>query len=119
MSSVIPILRAFDEATTLAFYVDFLGFKVDWQHRFEPQLPLYLQISRGDCVLHLSQHHGDCCPGGAVIITVADVEALCNELASRPYGFARPAVIERPWGARDLELRDPAANRLIFSQPSQ
>jgi len=53
-----PILRIFDEAKAKEFYVDFLGFKVDWEHRFEPGLPLYLQVSRGDCVLHLSEHSG-------------------------------------------------------------
>src|SRR6185295_19052023 len=31
--------------------------------RFEPDLPLYMQVSRDRCVLHLSEHHGDCSPG--------------------------------------------------------
>ena len=60
-----PILRIFDEIKAVEFYVDFLGFKIDWQHRFEPNFPLYLQVSRGDCVLHLSEHHGDSTPGSA------------------------------------------------------
>ena len=54
-----PILRIFDENKAVEFYVDFLGFKIDWQHRFEANFPLYLQVSRGECVLHLSEHHGD------------------------------------------------------------
>jgi hypothetical protein len=58
-----PILRIFDEAKARQFYLDFLGFKVDWEHRLEPDLPLYLQVSREGCVLHLSEHHGDCSPG--------------------------------------------------------
>ncbi len=36
----IPILRMFDEAAARAFYVDLLGFRVDWEHRFESDLPL-------------------------------------------------------------------------------
>ena len=52
------VLRIFDEAKAKEFYVDFLGFKVDWEHRFEPSLPLYMQVSKGGCVLHLSGHHG-------------------------------------------------------------
>ena len=58
LGKVTPILRIFDEAKALEFYVDFLGFKVDWQHRFEANFPLYLQVSLGECVLHLSEHHG-------------------------------------------------------------
>ncbi|MBA4160284.1 MAG: VOC family protein, partial [Gemmatimonadetes bacterium] len=38
-----PILRIFDEAKAKEFYVAFLGFTVDWEHRFEDDLPLYLQ----------------------------------------------------------------------------
>src|SRR4051794_6253730 len=51
---------------TLEFYVEFLGFKVDWDHRFSPDLPLYLQVSMGCIVLHLSEHHGDSSPGAKV-----------------------------------------------------
>lgn len=43
-----PILRIFDESKAVEFYVDFLGFKVDWQHRFEANFPLYLQVSRAN-----------------------------------------------------------------------
>jgi catechol 2,3-dioxygenase-like lactoylglutathione lyase family enzyme len=63
-----PILRIFDEAKAKEFYVDFLGFKVDWEHRFEEGLPLYMQVSRDGCVLHPSEHHGDGTPGVAVRI---------------------------------------------------
>jgi uncharacterized glyoxalase superfamily protein PhnB len=52
-----PILRIFDEVKAKKFYVDFLGFEVDWEHRFEEGLPLYMQISKNGCVLHLSEHH--------------------------------------------------------------
>ena len=36
LGRITPILRIFDEAKAREFYVDFLGFKVDWEHRFEP-----------------------------------------------------------------------------------
>lgn len=41
-----PILRIFDEAKAKEFYVGFLGFTVDWEHRFEAGLPLYMQVSK-------------------------------------------------------------------------
>ena len=43
-----PILRIFDEFRAKEFYVEFLGFKVDWEHRFEPGLPLYMQVSKDE-----------------------------------------------------------------------
>ena len=46
-SSVIPVLRIFDIEKADEFYLGFLGFTVDWDHRFDPTAPLYRQISRG------------------------------------------------------------------------
>ena len=112
---VAPILRSFDEAKARAFYVDFLGFRVDWEHRFEPGLPLYMQVSRSQCTLHLSEHHGDACPGSALRIEVADIDALLAELEQRPCAFARPRIHDMPWGSRDLALTDPFGNRLCFT----
>lgn len=111
-----PILRSFDEAKARAFYVDFLGFTVDWEHRFEPHLPLYMQVSRSGCVLHLSEHHGDCCPGAALRIETPELDALHAELCNKPYGFARPSVADMPWGTRDMSVTDPFGNRLTFTQ---
>jgi catechol 2,3-dioxygenase-like lactoylglutathione lyase family enzyme len=113
-----PILRIFDEAKAREFYVDFLGFRVDWEHRFEPELPLYFQVSRGDCCLHLSEHHGDCSPGAALRIDVDDIDALHAELLGKAYKYARPGVELMPWGTRDMSVKDPFGNRLTFTEPS-
>jgi catechol 2,3-dioxygenase-like lactoylglutathione lyase family enzyme len=84
LGPIIPILRMFDVAKAREFYVDFLGFKVDWEHRFGPEFPLYMQVSRSKCLLHISEHHGDAAPGSAIRITVDDVDAFCAELNGRP-----------------------------------
>ena len=83
LRSTTPILRTFDEAKALEFYVQFLGFEVDWTHRFAPDLPLYMQVSREGCVLHLSEHHGDACPGASIRIETDDIEAFHAELIGR------------------------------------
>ena len=51
LEAPIPILRSFDESRARAFYIDYLGFAEDWAHRFEPQLPLYLQF-----IEHTKEH---------------------------------------------------------------
>lgn len=115
LSSTTPILRIFDEDRARAFYVDWLGFRVDWEHRFEDYLPLYMQLSRDGCVIHLSGHHGDGCPGAAVRIETDDVDALAGELADNPRNYAPPGVADKPWGTRDLSIMDPFGNRLTFT----
>jgi uncharacterized glyoxalase superfamily protein PhnB len=113
----VPILRSFDEARAKEFYCGFLEFSIDWEHRFEEALPLYMQISKDTCLLHLSEHHGDCCPGGAVRIEVDEIDAFNARLLEKTYGFARPGIEERPYGAREMVVTDPFGNRLIFWQP--
>lgn len=113
--STTPILRIFDEEKAREFYVDFLGFKVDWDHRFAPGLPLYLQVSRDGCILHLSEHHGDCCPGSAMRIAVDRIDELHAELTAKQFKHARPALEDTPWGTRDLSVKDPFGNRLTFT----
>jgi catechol 2,3-dioxygenase-like lactoylglutathione lyase family enzyme len=110
-----PIIRIFDETKAREFYVDFLGFTVDWEHRFEPGLPLYMQVSRDRCVLHLSEHHGDCSPGAAMRIETTDLDGFHAELASKHYKFARPGIDNTPWGTRDMSVKDPFGNRLTFT----
>lgn len=110
----IPILRIFDVKMARDFYLSFLGFRVDWEHRFGDDFPLYMQVSRGDCRLHLSEHHGDCSPAAGVRIFVGDVDAYCAEITGRHYSFARPGVEEMPWNSREMTVTDPFANRLIF-----
>lgn len=56
----IPVLRTFDWALARRFYVDWLGFAVDWEHRTGPDGPRYTQVSRGAVLLHLTEHYGDC-----------------------------------------------------------
>ena len=110
-----PILRIFDEAKAREFYVRFLGFKIDWEHRFEPGLPLYMQISKDGCVIHLSEHHGDCSPGAAMRIETDGLEAFQEQLLAKIYTYARPEIQEMPWGSKDMSVGDPFGNRLTFT----
>jgi uncharacterized glyoxalase superfamily protein PhnB len=112
----IAILRSFDEVKAREFYIDFLGFKVDFEHRFEPDLPLYLGLSKGECVVHLSEHHGDGSPGAAIRIETDELDAFQAELLAKAYKHARPGIEEMPWGTREMTVHDPFGNRLTFYQ---
>lgn len=51
LAPAISIIRIFSEDKAKEFYLDFLGFTLQWKHRFEPGFPLYAQISRSDLTL--------------------------------------------------------------------
>ena len=114
--SPIPILRSFDEVKAKEFYVDFLGFNIDSEHRFEDNTPLYMQISKEDCIIHLSEHHGDSSPGASLRITTKNLDDYHKELIDKRYKNARPGIQDMPWGTRDMAISDPFGNKLIFNE---
>jgi hypothetical protein len=44
------------------------------------------------------------------------IAAFRDELLAKSYRHARPGLHDRPWGWRDMEIADPFANRLVFSE---
>ncbi|MES2475231.1 MAG: glyoxalase superfamily protein [Verrucomicrobiota bacterium] len=115
MNPAIPILRSFDEIKAKEFYISFLGFKVDWEHRLSEGMPLYMQVSRGDCILHISEHHGDGSPGAGIRIGTPDIDSYLERLRASDYKHCKPDVpTEKPWGLREVDLQDPFGNRLTL-----
>ena len=110
----IPVLRSLDEAKCRAFYCGFLGFAVDFEHRFQAHLPLYLGLIRGPVKLHLSEHRGDAVTGTALFVWMVGVDDYHRELAGRG-GFKVPEIADQPWG-REIGLVDPFGNRLRFCE---
>ena len=112
----IPILRIFSVEKAKEFYVDFLGFKIDWEHRFDEKAPLYMQISRDGCVLHLSEHYGDCCPGSTVFLRVSGLEEYHREISTKGYGYLRPGVERTFHNSKQMSVIDPFGNRIRFDE---
>lgn len=112
----VPIVRIFDVAKAHEFYLGFLGFKVDWEHRFGDNFPLYSQVSRGTLKLHLSEHSGDASPGGNMVVNMRGVEDLQKELAAKNYRYMKPGVTSQEWG-KEMEVIDPFGNRIRFIEP--
>ena len=114
----IPIFRIYSLEKTREFYVDFLGFKVDWEHRFEPDLPVFMQVSRGGIEIRLSEHHGDGTPGSIAYVTMTGVRELHRELNEKKYRHNRPGLTEQEWGMTEVTVVDPFNNRITFGEPT-
>ena len=83
-----------------------LGFEVVGEHRFAPELPLYLFLERGEVHLHLSEHKGDATPNTLVYLWVDDVDNIATEFNVK--------VADQPW-TREIKLTDPDGNRLLIA----
>ncbi len=112
----VPVLRIFSLEKAREFYLDFLGFKVEWEHSFEPGGPVYMQIARDGLVVNLSEHHGDGTPGSLAYVYMTGVKELHHELHEKRYRHNRPGLQEQEWGMTELTVVDPFNNRIVFGE---
>lgn len=116
IQQVFPQLRVSVWEQARRFYVDGLGFQVDWTHQFAPGMPVFAQVSREGRALFLTEHAGDCQFGGAAYIVLDNLDAFYQEVVQR--GVVQPEPPEEtPWGRREMTLKDPDGNTLRFASP--
>ena len=114
IGSSVPVIRMLDEDPVLHFYLEFLRFTEDWQHRFRDNTPLYMQVRLGAATLHLDGHSTDVSPASTVRFPVLNLEKFQSSLVGRnKLGLSLELV--RPRGTNvELCLEDPSGNLLIF-----
>lgn len=118
MQRVVPVLRVADFAAAQRFYKEALGFATDWVWQPEASAPGFAQISRGGLSLYLSGDTADADFGpSTAYVYVDDVDAWQLALEEAGVAIETPATT-RPWGNRELSLRDPDGNRLTLATPS-
>jgi catechol 2,3-dioxygenase-like lactoylglutathione lyase family enzyme len=111
-----PIFRIFDVAKAKEFYLDFLGFTLEWEHRFGTQSPVYMQVSHAGFVLHLSEHYGDACPGSTTFVRVQGLAAYHAQLLAKRYPYLRPGIERSDRGSLCVTVVDPFGNRIRFDE---
>jgi hypothetical protein len=115
LQSVVPIVRIFSVEKAREFYVGFLGFTWDWEHRFDENAPLYAQVSRGSIVLHLSEHHGDGSPGTHLYLFMTGIEALHRSRPTIRSAMSSPSPSVHRWNSPP----SPASKRTSSALPSR
>jgi hypothetical protein len=77
--------------------------------------PLYMQLSRGDLLIHLSEHHGDASPGTTRFCSMHGIAAFYAELIGKNYRNNRLGLEKQGWGL-EVTVNDPFGNRLRFCE---
>ena len=120
--TTIPIFRIFDYDRAIEHYIGWMEFKIDWQKYLDENSPVYMQISKGDLVLHLSGHSGDCSPGARIYIeNYPGLGEYHKLLIAKNYKYNRPGIGESYWvkGVTEMETIDPFGNKITFTEPIQ
>jgi len=115
LNQAVPIVRIFDVAKASGFYFGFLGFSLDWEHRYGENFPLYMQISRSGLRLHLSEHAGDATPGGNMCVYMTGIRDLHRDLQAKDYRYMKPGL-EDHGNRLELQVIDPFNNRIRFME---
>lgn len=118
LGAPMPILRVYDSARARQFYIDWLGFTVDFEHRFDNTAPLFTGVTSGETSLGLSEHHGDGTPGSVVWIPTRQLTAYRDALRSNPAEQLRPGIDPHAPGGPTMTITDPFGNELRFCEPS-
>lgn len=112
MQKVIPAFRITDYMKSRVFYVEGMGFKVDWEHQFEPDFPIFVQITKDEMTIYLTEHSGDCQTGGLIHIFVPDVDKWYEEIKSNKNICITEPPNENLEGLRIMTVVDPDGNQL-------
>jgi len=105
---VSPTLHIFDESKAKEFSRDFLGFNLDWEHRFGENFPLYARASRAGLILHLGRHHGDASPGSNTFVSMRGEREFQKELSQKQYAYRKPSLEEEEYSTV-MRVTDPSA----------
>ncbi|WP_210521254.1 glyoxalase superfamily protein [Hymenobacter terricola] len=114
---VTPVFRILDYHKAREFYIDWLGFRIDWEDQ-PAQGPVYFQVSRGDFVLHLSAHTTDSCAGARARVEILGLPAYHHQLTTKDFPHKRLAMAPAFWNKRVLEMEvyDPFGNCIVFCE---
>ena len=112
LEGITPILRVQNLPVSLDYYVNVLGFKVDWQSP-----GIMAGISRDNCHIMLCEgDQGN--PGTWVWIGVENVEPLFEEYTNKRAKVRHPPT-NYPW-AYEMQIEDPDQHVLRFgSEPKE
>lgn len=113
-ASIRPVIGVASYQEAVDFYVDWLGFKIEWEWREAPGEPVVMQINRDGVAIQLLE--GDEHPAQTWIqILVDDIVGLADEL-----NLKRPNSAELadnfPY-VRQISAHDPFGNLIVFEQP--
>ena len=111
----IPTFGISSYRAAIDFYVNFLNFQIDWEHRFGPTEPVYMQISRNGLLLHLSENKRFS-QNTIAFIETRNLLEFHRELVAKSMTRNVPDLAQTKWQTLQLEIADPFGNVLRFNE---
>lgn len=117
LKDVIPILDVRDVSRALDYYVQKLGFKIEFRYQEDPDN--YAGVYRDNVYLHMQWQHPDEFEKGTAgrlrfRILVTDPDAIFQEYKDKGIIDEKTQIRDTEWGTREFGIRDLDGNGLIF-----
>ncbi len=117
--SATPVYPVSDVKASVAWYVETLGFELEFLNEPEGQPAVYAVLFRDRLWIHLCRVSEGVQPASeyaSAQLHVRDVNEHYELLRSRGARVLQE-IGDRFWGARDFVIADPGGNQLWFSEP--
>jgi hypothetical protein len=111
----IPTLGIKSYSEAVDFYVNLLRFKINWESRFEPSAPVYMQVSKNGLTLHLSENKRFKNPS-IVFVETKNIRKFHEMLKKNSPRLNVQDIILTDWQTLQLEIEDPFGNLLRFNE---
>jgi len=117
LGPAIPVLNVRHVEDALSYYVDRLGFKVDFRYEKYPRT--YAGIKRDDVRLHMHWQPPESFENGQAgrlrfRVPVDNPDALYAEYKAMGVLEDGIELRDTEWGTREFEFQDPDSNELVF-----
>jgi catechol 2,3-dioxygenase-like lactoylglutathione lyase family enzyme len=114
-AQLVPSLRIGSYTEAVAFYVDWLGFHLDWEWREADDQPVIMHVSRSGQAMFLNEYPVGVF-GTQLLVHVSDLDAYADELNARRADSAT-IFLEPPNKIPSLRFTDPFGNYIGFQGP--
>ncbi|MDO7850450.1 glyoxalase superfamily protein [Hymenobacter convexus] len=113
---VTPVFTISDYAKAIDFYINWLGFRIDWEE-VRDKKPVYVQVSRREVILHLNALPDDVPAGAKARAEMQGLLAFHRQLLSKNLPL-HPTLQPAYWSDRvlEMEVTDPFGNRIVFCE---
>ena len=92
-----------------------LGFKKDWEHRYEKDFPLFISMSHGNLRVFITEHVNESAFGAELYLFVKDIEQLESHVKKSGIKF-QVELHDTAYGTREFNIEDPDGNKLRIGQ---
>ncbi len=118
IKSAIPVIAITDSRKAEDYYCRVLGFQLRFAYRPDPARndPAYLGVARDGVALHLQSFKPERAGHTDAFLWVDDVDVLFTEFTARDAIVHMPPT-DQTWNNRELGIRDPDGNVLVFAMP--